>query len=77
QRARAELRRRFLLLLGLSRGRSARFCLRSQVLVSAEFGASDRECSRIQVDSLRTPLGIQGAALLRASDILEFSFPLE
>ncbi|NWW56443.1 GEMI7 protein, partial [Ifrita kowaldi] len=76
QSARAALRERFLRLLGLARGRPARFCLWSGILLEAEFGASDRESAAFQVDSLRTPLGIQGSALLRGSDVLAFSFPL-
>ncbi|NWU32349.1 GEMI7 protein, partial [Dyaphorophyia castanea] len=77
QGARAALRERFLRLLGRGRGRRARFWLWSGVRVEAELGCPDREFSALQVDSLRTPLGIQGAALLRASDVLAFSFPLE
>ncbi|NWH96413.1 GEMI7 protein, partial [Aegithalos caudatus] len=45
--------------------------------VRAEFGAADVESGTLQVDSLWTPLGIQGSALLRCGDVLEFSFPLE
>ncbi|NXO11699.1 GEMI7 protein, partial [Oriolus oriolus] len=73
QGARAALRQRFLRLLGRARGRPARFSLWSGIRVDAVFGASDRESAAFQVDSLRTPLGVQGAALLRASDVLAFS----
>ncbi|NXC64939.1 GEMI7 protein, partial [Aleadryas rufinucha] len=76
QSARAALRERFLRLLGRARGRPARFSLWNSVLVDADFGAADVEFLEFQVDSLRTPLGIQGAALLRCSDVLAFSFPL-
>ncbi|NXS86509.1 GEMI7 protein, partial [Erpornis zantholeuca] len=74
QRSRAALRERFLLLLGLARARPVRFSLWAGLAVDAQFGAADLEPSRFQVDSLRTPLGIQGSALLRASDVLAFSF---
>ncbi|NXK70778.1 GEMI7 protein, partial [Sylvietta virens] len=76
QSARAALRERFLRLLGRARGRPARFCLWGGIRVDAEFGAADVESGTLQVDSLRTPLGVQGAALLRCGDVLEFSFPL-
>ncbi|NWW02299.1 GEMI7 protein, partial [Oreocharis arfaki] len=76
QGARAALRERFLRLLGRARGRPARFSLWSGTELEAEFGAADLEFPRFQVDSLRTPLGMQGAALLRAGDVLAFSFPL-
>ncbi|XP_005534410.1 PREDICTED: gem-associated protein 7 [Pseudopodoces humilis] len=77
QRARAALRERFLRLLGSARGRRTRFSLWSGILLDAEFGAADVESGAFQVDSLQTPLGIQGSALLRSGDVLEFSFPLE
>ncbi|XP_023804261.1 gem-associated protein 7, partial [Cyanistes caeruleus] len=77
QRARAALRERFLRLLGSARGRRTRFSLWSGILVPAEFGAADPQTGALQVDSLQTPLGIQGSALLRSGDVLEFSFPLE
>ncbi|NXQ25854.1 GEMI7 protein, partial [Alaudala cheleensis] len=76
QSARAGLRERFLRLLARARGRPARFCLWSGIRVDAEFGAADVQSGTFQVDSLRTPLGIQRAALLRCGDVLEFSFPL-
>ncbi|NWV07367.1 GEMI7 protein, partial [Ptilonorhynchus violaceus] len=74
QGARALLRERFLRLLGAARGRPARFSLWNGIGVDAVFGAADVESVAFQVDSLRTPLGIQGAALLRCSDVLAFSF---
>ncbi|NXS35003.1 GEMI7 protein, partial [Pomatostomus ruficeps] len=74
QRLRAALRERFLRLLALARGRRVRFGLRAGLSVLAEFGAADAEPERFQVDSLRTPLGVQRAALLRARDLLHFSF---
>ncbi|NXR84624.1 GEMI7 protein, partial [Pycnonotus jocosus] len=74
QGARAALRERFLRLLGRARGRPVRFCLWSGIRVDAEFGAADVESGNFQVDSLQTPLGIQGSALLRSGDVLEFSF---
>ncbi|NXV07041.1 GEMI7 protein, partial [Cettia cetti] len=76
QRARAALRERFLRLLRRARGRPVRFRLWNGLGVDAEFGAADVQSGTFQVDSLRTPLGIQGAALLRCGDVLEFSFPL-
>ncbi|NXY12449.1 GEMI7 protein, partial [Pteruthius melanotis] len=76
QAARAALRERFLRLLGRARGRAARFSLRNGLGLRAVLAAADRESAAFQVDSLRTPLGIQGAALLRSSDVLAFSFPL-
>ncbi|NXY23450.1 GEMI7 protein, partial [Atrichornis clamosus] len=76
QGARAALRERFLRILAWARGRPARFSLWMGIQVDAVFGAADVESVAFQVDSLRTPLGIQGAALLRCSDVLAFSFPL-
>ncbi|XP_069738630.1 gem-associated protein 7 [Phaenicophaeus curvirostris] len=76
QGARAALRLRFLRALGAARGRPARFRLRSGVCVDAELGAADVDAVAFQVDALRTPLGVQAAALLRCSDVLAFSFPL-
>ncbi|NWV68874.1 GEMI7 protein, partial [Malurus elegans] len=76
QAARAALRERFLRLLSSARGRPARFWLWSGISVDAVFGAADAEPVAFQVDSLRTPLGVQGAALLRCGDVLAFSFPL-
>ncbi|NWH96525.1 GEMI7 protein, partial [Tichodroma muraria] len=76
QGARAALRERFLRLLGRARGRRARFSLWNGIRLDAEFGAADVHSGAFQVDSLQTPLGIQGAALLRCGDVLEFSFQL-
>ncbi|NXI89223.1 GEMI7 protein, partial [Rhipidura dahli] len=77
QRVRALLRERFLRLLSLARGRPARFSLWSggaalEAELEAELGAADAELGALQVDSLRTPLGTQRAALLRAGDVLGF-----
>ncbi|NXB19405.1 GEMI7 protein, partial [Rhagologus leucostigma] len=77
QGARATLRERFLRLLRCARGRPARFSLCGGIALEAAFAAADAEPAAIQVDSLRTPLGTQGAALLRCRDVLAFSFPLE
>ncbi|XP_066426047.1 gem-associated protein 7 [Molothrus aeneus] len=77
QGARAELRARFLRLLGRARGKRSRFCLWNGLRVLADFGAADVQSGAFQVDSLRTPLGVQASALLRSGDVLEFSFPLE
>ncbi|XP_068034886.1 gem-associated protein 7-like [Anomalospiza imberbis] len=77
QISRAALRERFLRLLGRARGKRARFCLWNGLRVLADFGAADVQSGAFQVDSLRTPLGVQGAALLRCGDVLEFSFPLD
>ncbi|NWU00337.1 GEMI7 protein, partial [Urocynchramus pylzowi] len=74
QGARAALRERFLRLLGLARGKRARFCLWNGLRLLADFSAADLQSGNFQVDSLRTPLGIQGSALLRCGDVLEFSF---
>ncbi|XP_030330841.1 gem-associated protein 7 [Strigops habroptila] len=76
QRARARLRRRFLRALAAARGRPARFWLRAGVRVDATFGAADREAAALLVEALRTPLGLQEAALLRGPDVLCFRFPL-
>ncbi|NWR40771.1 GEMI7 protein, partial [Tachuris rubrigastra] len=72
--ARAALRERFLRVLGAARGRPSRFSLRAGIRVDAEFGAADLEFRTLQVDALRTPLGVEAAALLRAGDVLGFSF---
>ncbi|XP_075581539.1 gem-associated protein 7 [Pelecanus crispus] len=76
QGVRAALRQRYLRGLAAARGRPARFCLRAGVRVDAVFGAADVEAVAFQVDALRTPLGVQAAALLRCTDVLAFSFLL-
>ncbi|NXS63290.1 GEMI7 protein, partial [Brachypteracias leptosomus] len=50
--------------------------LRGGVSVEAVFGAADVDGVAVLVERLRTPLGVQGAALLRCSDLLSYSFPL-
>ncbi|NXK98328.1 GEMI7 protein, partial [Formicarius rufipectus] len=77
QLVRAALRERFLRALGVARGRPSCFSLRSGVRVDGVFGAADVEFQTFQVDSLRTPLGVEAAALLRGSDVLAFSFLLQ
>ncbi|NXH37381.1 GEMI7 protein, partial [Myiagra hebetior] len=76
QRCRAALRARFLRLLALARGRPARFRLWAGLGLRAALGAGHPEAAAFQVDSLRTPLGTEGAALLRGTDVLAFSFLL-
>lgn len=78
QGARAALRCRYLRGLAAARGRPARFDLRGGAGgVEAVFGAADvAGAAGIQVDALRTPLGVQAAALLRCCDLLAFSFLL-
>ncbi|NXF84390.1 GEMI7 protein, partial [Sclerurus mexicanus] len=70
------LRERFLRVLGAARGRGCRFSLRSGLTVRGEFAAADRELAALQVDSLRTPLGVEAAALLRGGDVVAFGFVL-
>ncbi|NXI37191.1 GEMI7 protein, partial [Galbula dea] len=74
QGTRAALRQRYLRSLAAAKGHPTRFYLWGGVQVDAVFGAADVEAVAIQVDSLQTPLGVQGAALLRCSDILAYSF---
>ncbi|KAM9270529.1 gem-associated protein 7 [Cariama cristata] len=76
QGVRAALRQRYLRGLAAARGRPTRFCLREGVWVDAVFGAADMEAVAFQVDALRTPLGVQAAALLRCADVLAYSFLL-
>ncbi|NXS40580.1 GEMI7 protein, partial [Balaeniceps rex] len=76
QGVRAALRQRYLRGLAAARGRPTRFCLRAGVRVDAVFGAADVEAVAFQVDALRTPLGVQAAALLRCTDVLAYSFLL-
>ncbi|XP_074786797.1 gem-associated protein 7 [Athene noctua] len=77
QGVRAALRERYLRGLGAARGRPTRFCLRAGVCVEAVFGAADMGAVAFQVDALRTPLGVQAAALLRCTDVLAYSFLLD
>ncbi|XP_042653213.1 gem-associated protein 7 [Tyto alba] len=77
QGVRASLRERYLRGLGAARGRPTQFCLRAGVRVDAVFGAADVEAVAVQVDALRTPLGVQAAALLRCTDVLAYSFLLD
>ncbi|NXK00987.1 GEMI7 protein, partial [Corythaixoides concolor] len=51
--------------------------MREGVRVDAVFGAADVEAVAFQVDSLRTPLGVEAAALLRCSDVVSYSFVLD
>ncbi|NXT86926.1 GEMI7 protein, partial [Anhinga rufa] len=76
QGARATLRQRYLRALAAARGHPTRFCMRAGVSVDAVFGAADVEAVAFQVDALRTPLGVQAAALLRYTDVLAYSFLL-
>ncbi|NWH68140.1 GEMI7 protein, partial [Geococcyx californianus] len=76
QSVRAALRLRYLQALTAARGRPTCFCLQAGVCVDAVFGAADVDAVALQVDALRTPLGVQAAALLRCSDVLAFSFLL-
>ncbi|NXS12561.1 GEMI7 protein, partial [Neodrepanis coruscans] len=76
QRLRASLRERSLRVVAAARGIPTRFSLRSGIRVDAEFGASNLEFSAFQVDFLRTPLGVETAALIRGSDVLDFAFSL-
>uniref|UniRef100_A0A8C3J3N8 Gem nuclear organelle associated protein 7 n=1 Tax=Calidris pygmaea TaxID=425635 RepID=A0A8C3J3N8_9CHAR len=77
QEARAALRQRYLRGLAAARGRPTHFSLRAGVRVDAVFGAADVEAVAFQVDALRTPLGVEAAALLRCTDVLAFSFLLD
>ncbi|NXT59026.1 GEMI7 protein, partial [Pluvianellus socialis] len=78
QGTRATLRQRYLRGLAAARGRPTRFVLRAGVRVEAVFGAADvEEAAALQVDALRTPLGVQAAALLRCADVVAYSFLLE
>lgn len=86
QRARAALRRRFLLCLVAARGQRVTFVLCQRVRVNAVLGAawvpggtegggSDGGAAvAFQVDALQTPLGVQKAALLRGGDVVAFGF---
>ncbi|NXK22728.1 GEMI7 protein, partial [Arenaria interpres] len=74
QEARAALRQRYLRGLAAARGRPTHFSLLAGVQVDAVFGAADVEAVAFQVDALRTPLGVEAAALLRCTDVLAFSF---
>ncbi|NXV82921.1 GEMI7 protein, partial [Atlantisia rogersi] len=52
--------------------------LRSGVQVQGVFGAADViDAVALQVDALRTPLGVEAAALLRCADVLAYSFLLD
>ncbi|NXE16662.1 GEMI7 protein, partial [Lophotis ruficrista] len=76
QAARAALRQRYLRGLAAAQGRPTHFQLRAGVQVDAVFGAGDVEAMAFQVDALQTPLGVEGAALLRFVDVLVYSFLL-
>ncbi|NXP83488.1 GEMI7 protein, partial [Ramphastos sulfuratus] len=73
---RSVLRQRFLRALAAARGRPLRLWLPGGLRLQAVFGAADWEPVTIQVDELRTPLGVQDSALLRCGDLIAFSFPL-
>ncbi|NXJ58104.1 GEMI7 protein, partial [Spizaetus tyrannus] len=76
QGVQANLRQRYLRALGAARGHPTRFYLRAGVQVDAVFGAADVDAVAFQVDALRTPLGVQAAALLRYTDVLAYTFLL-
>uniref|UniRef100_A0A8B9BLE4 GEMI7 protein n=1 Tax=Anser brachyrhynchus TaxID=132585 RepID=A0A8B9BLE4_9AVES len=74
--ARAALRRRYLRSLAAMRGLPVSFALHERVRVGAVVAAADAAPLAFQVDALRTPLGLQAAALLRCADIIAYAFEL-
>ncbi|XP_066840621.1 gem-associated protein 7 [Anser cygnoides] len=76
QAARAALRRRYLRSLAAMRGLPVSFALHERVRVGAVVAAADAAPLAFQVDALRTPLGLQAAALLRCADIIAYAFEL-
>ncbi|XP_028817548.1 gem-associated protein 7 [Denticeps clupeoides] len=76
QRARSELRERFLRTLAAAAHKAARFTMYERVQVQARFGASDVDVLNFHVADLQTPIGVQRDALLRAQDVISFSFDL-
>ncbi|KAM9166924.1 LOW QUALITY PROTEIN: gem-associated protein 7 [Mergus octosetaceus] len=76
QAARAALRLRYLRSLGAMRGLPVSFTLHERGRVGAVVAAADAVPLTFQVDALRTPLGLQAAALLRCSDIIAYAFEL-
>uniref|UniRef100_W5NMH1 Gem (nuclear organelle) associated protein 7 n=2 Tax=Lepisosteus oculatus TaxID=7918 RepID=W5NMH1_LEPOC len=76
QRARSELRERYLRSLLAMAGSPVRFSMYGGVRVAATFGASDVDILNFQVAELQTPLGVQRAAVLRCPDIISYSLEL-
>uniref|UniRef100_A0A8C3BQH2 GEMI7 protein n=1 Tax=Cairina moschata TaxID=8855 RepID=A0A8C3BQH2_CAIMO len=76
QAARAALRLRYLRSLGAMRGLPVSFTLHEGGRVGAVVAAADAPPLAFQVDALRTPLGLQAAALLRCSDIIAYAFEM-
>lgn len=74
QRARAALRERYLRSLLAMVGRQVSFTLHEGVHVTAHFGATDLDVANFYVSQLQTPIGVQGEALLRCSDIISYTF---
>ncbi|NXX51916.1 GEMI7 protein, partial [Tricholaema leucomelas] len=76
QQLRALLRQRFLRALTAARNHPVRFWFPGGLRLEATFRATDSEPVTVQVDELRTPLGVQAAALLRCGDLIAFDFHL-
>lgn len=74
QHARSVLREKFLRCLLCVTNKKVQFHMHEQVKVEATFGASDIDVLNFQVSDLHTPIGVQKEALIRAQDVISFSF---
>ncbi|KAM9811408.1 gem-associated protein 7 [Syngnathus typhle] len=76
QRARAELRERFLRCLLATRDKKVSLNMHGDVTVDATFGCCDIDVLNLQVSDLHTPIGVQKEALIRCQDVVSYSFDL-
>ncbi|XP_077422368.1 gem-associated protein 7 [Vanacampus margaritifer] len=76
QRARTQLRERFLRCLLATRDKKVSFLLHGDVTVDATFGCCDIDVLNLQVSDLHTPIGVQKEALIRCQDVISYTFDL-
>ncbi|XP_051935281.1 gem-associated protein 7 [Hippocampus zosterae] len=76
QRARSQLRERFLRCLMATRNKKVSLRLHGDVTVDATFGCCDIDVLNLQVSDLYTPIGVQKEALIRCQDVVSYTFQL-
>ena len=77
QQQRTLLRERFLKTVGLLANRPCNISLCDRTVVKAVFKGIDTDCNRLLVADLETPLGTYSSALIRSTDVLCVTVPLD
>lgn len=77
QKARSELREKFLTSLKSIYNKPAKFYLHEMTNVTAVFRATDIDFENLIVSDLQTPIGPLPEAILRATDVLSFEVDLK